>query len=329
MKCKNDVVWLCALRVALVATSLIIVECDGSLHKLKSISIDDPTNKLRSQNTVPEQLGSKNGKGISANRSKAKDSAKKHLPFQVKWSDELGIVKIEDIQSVLSKTISYEGSQNALKLSLIENEASIQPNSMTVRTGEEYVEARSQGYLPSGYYDRKFDGELLIEYGTLFYLRKANHSKYSYFRSISLNKMGLSKLSPVILSAISVAAFEDFLHYYQQERTGASLHSSLKELNFLIKENNKKDNEILMANSESIIRIKLLMWGDINEDHYEDLVVYISSLPKEGRMYASGLVVLSRKSGESSATVKEIFGEQKINRCISAPTSCPEFVKGE
>lgn len=157
---------------------------------------------------------------------------------------------------------------------------------------------RTRGYAPKSALAKQINAGALVRCGSLEFLARAQPSRVSHVRSVLVGS-GPGTLPAIVASATSPLARE------ARDRAVAK-GSSLAELipsARIIPSDLPGRLSIAEPNSDSIITINAEVWGDINADGVEDLLLSVLNTAVDNSSFEMRLLHVTRRSSSSPLTV--------------------------
>jgi hypothetical protein len=161
---------------------------------------------------------------------------------------------------------------------------------------------RARGYEPKSATSRHVNAGALVRCGCLEFLERAKPSRVSYVRNL-LPGVGPSTLPALVASAPSPLAMEARGRAVARGATLADLLPAAR----VTQSELPGRLSIVEPSSESSIILNAEVWGDINSDQVEDLVLSVLNTSEDGTFFELRLVQVTRSSADAPVTVLAVM----------------------
>jgi hypothetical protein len=162
-----------------------------------------------------------------------------------------------------------------------------------IKTCAQYDEALGEGYYAPRTYDMAMESNMKVYCTPLKALMKVKPANQSFVRELKLNDMLLKQLSPSVGFVMSSSMLKSIKERAKKGETWFDIWPKLQ-----LTQSNKYRISVIHANGGSKTDIKLLGWGDFNNDGFDDMLVRIYGKATGGRFSHAYVTILSRKSAD-------------------------------
>ncbi len=161
---------------------------------------------------------------------------------------------------------------------------------------------RARGYEPKSATSKHLDAGALVRCGCLEFLARSKPSRVSHVRNL-LTGAGPSTLPALVASAPSPLALEARGRAVSKGSTLADLLPGAR----VITSELPGRLSIAEPTSESTTILNAEVWGDINSDQVEDLVLSVLNTSDDGTFFELRLLQVTRASADAPVTVLAVL----------------------
>jgi hypothetical protein len=227
----------------------------------------------------------------------AESAAEKPLPYPVRWSEDLKLASLADVEASLAKNDALGFGE--LKLA----DQRVLPTNC-----KQWAELRHAGYEPTTSLEVQADGGALFQCEVLRLLKHVRPARVSFVRE--LPKGGrelLGTLPALVATAESPEQGERLAPLVKQRAALAAFDPRAR----IVKSVAPDVTRIAEGDGQSIVDIQPKAWGDFNDDGVDDVVLAVRNSMTKGSLSTARVMLVTRSTATEVLRVIDGGGERR------------------